>query len=89
MTEHTPGPLTLVVDSGDEFEDGPMIYIDCAEGARAGMDHPKARTIVDPESGVLTIADARRLIACWNACQPIPTEVLEGVNLEVVAKVRP
>jgi hypothetical protein len=34
-------------------------------------------------------ANARRLVACWNACQSIPTEALEaGVVGELVEAVR-
>ena len=68
MTKHTPGRLHLVTLEDAGLDGEPYWYLDCENGARTGMEFPKATTIVDPERGILTEADAHRLMECWNAC---------------------
>ena len=53
--------------------------------SREGMDvrdeygHPFADVWMDLTAGERGIANARRLVACWNACDGIATEVLENI----------
>lgn len=63
----TPGKVYLVTldDMGPDGK--PYWYIDCEIGARAGMHFPDATTIVDPENGILTEADAKFIVHAWNS----------------------
>ncbi|KKN77923.1 hypothetical protein LCGC14_0354880 [marine sediment metagenome] len=80
--KHTPGLLHLMTVDDMGWNNETYWYLECAAEARDGMDFPEATTIVDPESGILTEADACRLVACWNACESLPTEALEGGVVE-------
>ena len=82
MTEHTPG--RLLWDQGDIGAETPHPYCDIYTD-----DETIIAQVNDCIGKALGAANARRLCAAWNACKDIPTEVLEGVNLEVVARVRP
>ena len=68
MTKHTPGRLHLSTLENMGPDGEPYWYLECEEEARVGMEFPNATTIVDAEGGILTEADARRLMECWNAC---------------------
>lgn len=69
-SQHTPGPAILVpgydgmIALGERPEDADH----CVKMFNA-MTHR-----LDPED----IANARRIAACWNVCQGIPTETLEA-----------
>lgn len=65
---HTQGKLRV----GTKYATD--IYAD-----RAG--HAIART-VNPQVTAEDDANARRLVACWNACDGLSTEFLEKINLE-------
>ena len=70
--QHTQGRLKC--DGQCHLDDGCLLVEDCAEiHCVASADHPD---------------DARRLAACWNACEDIPTADLEaGATLaEICAK---
>lgn len=42
--------------------------------------------LVDERSGEMGDEDARRLVACWNACEGIDTEDLEAANVSIIHK---
>ena len=68
-TQHTPGPLRY-----EQSQHHAQIYlIDYAAKDPKNAPHYAAMGEVRT-----TEADARRLVACWNACQGISTETLEG-----------
>ena len=64
MSEHTPGLLYCV-------EKNPTII----RSDEAKMEVARASPVYMDRSE--RIANARRLVACWNACAGIPTETLE------------
>ena len=64
MSEHTPGLLYCV-------EKNPAII----RSDEAKMEVARASPVYMDRSE--RIANARRLVACWNACAGIPTETLE------------
>lgn len=63
-TQHTEGPLRVTETFDLESQDGftVAVSVDCAQFDADGMT---------------TTENARRLAACWNALQGVPTEVLE------------
>lgn len=61
--KHTQGRLVV--------RGGFSIYAD--EGKTPVADTCLTASVPDNDE-----ANARRLVACWNACQGVPTEVLEG-----------
>ena len=70
--KHTQGPLVL--GQHGAIRGGPMVsYINGSAQAQVAMT-TGADWMVQGEY----LANARRLVACWNACQGVPTEVLEG-----------
>ena len=76
--KHTPGHLSLEEVKSDTGHIKHMCQVD-AEGF-------SMLTLVEHNGGffaaVYKDADARRLVACWNACEGIPTDELEGVSIE-------
>ena len=80
MSEYTPGPLHLATLEGAGPDGESYWYLDCEDGARAGMEFPNATTIVDPECGILTKADAHRLMECWNACVGIDPVAIPNIR---------
>lgn len=76
MSNHTHGPLEVAVEVFDN--DGtPETAIQALNGAATvavaldfGANNPQMRE-----------ANARRIVACWNACDGIATENLEGKTL--------
>ena len=75
-SQHTPGPAILVpgydgmIALGERPEDADH----CVKMFNA-MTHR-----LDPED----IANARRIAACWNVCQGIPTETLEAGRCKMI-----
>ncbi len=74
MSKHTPGPLEVAVEVFDN-EGCPETVIQGLAGAASvavcldfGENNPLMR-----------YANARRLVACWNACEGVPTSVLDDV----------
>lgn len=65
--QHTPGEATIDPDD-------PSTVLFGVEGERYADFSPGAYGKVSP----VEIANARRLAACWNACQGVPTETLEA-----------
>jgi hypothetical protein len=67
----------LVLDG--EAADGDIeIYAD-------GRNYPAYEIAVVPDNDLTEHerdTNARRIVACWNACEGIPTEALQGVNLQ-------
>ncbi len=68
--QHTPGRLEAMAVAGNDF----------------GVRGPYILAVVDPlrakivgVAGELTEQDARRLAACWNACEGLTTDNLESV----------
>ena len=61
----TPWRLITVPNAGPDGE--PYWYIEAEPGARAGMDAPKATTVVDPECGILTEEDAAFIVRACNS----------------------
>jgi hypothetical protein len=49
----------------------------------------KDYNLVGPSGGLIAVTPyeekARRLVACWNACEGLPTEKLEGTNAGAAA----
>ena len=74
-TKHTSG-LAWHEEAGNSNADGTLNYVvyvlDCAEGEDAG--HDNRITLGE----YLSEANARRLAACWNACEGLSTEALEA-----------
>ena len=70
--KHTEGPLTARRTMRGLSRDGGEMLVD---DARVETD---ARQVVVELSGGNALADARRLGACWNACEGISTEALEN-----------
>jgi hypothetical protein len=70
---HTPGKLALEEVSSDSGHIKHLCPVD-SEGM-------SLLTVVEHEgvkfAAVYSDEDARRLVACWNACEGLPTEVLE------------
>ena len=80
MTKHTPEPWS--VDPNDQREISP------ADDMRFGI---ASACNVDPSEtpgkwffGPRSQANARRIVACVNACAGLPTEVLERYKLGVI-----
>jgi len=66
MSDHTPEPWRL-------YPPGACVpHYDVRE--RIVSDCPSGRSVSDP----ISEADARRIVACVNACAGIPTEALEA-----------
>jgi hypothetical protein len=63
MSEHTEGKLEIIGEQGTALWAGALLI--------ATMYEPRTRH-------ALARANARRLVACWNACEGIPTEDLES-----------
>lgn len=76
-TEHTPGPLAM----SNAYGGGSAIWIAPNDGAKMvlqGAQCLRSDTVKYEEIGVDQLqANARRLVACWNACKGTPTESLE------------
>jgi hypothetical protein len=68
--QHTPGLLHVVWNAGEEVADGGCMGIYDERGA----------SVVITDSGLYppTAGDARRLVACWNACAGLDTAALES-----------
>ena len=75
MTQHTQGKLTLELVESDTGTIKHLCPVD-----EAGMS---VLTVVEHNdtkfAAVYLDEDARRIAACWNACEGIPTEMLEAV----------
>lgn len=75
---HTPGLLSI----GEDFtEDG------ITETVIRGLDgHAGIAVALDfGRIPGMREANARRLVACWNACNGLPTESLDGMRLILVS----
>lgn len=77
MSAHTPGPFRQGSDHLQSPELPTEIY--AANGylvgrCNAGNSHGK----LGLSEHRAAIENARRVVACWNACNGIPTEVLEA-----------
>lgn len=71
MSDHTKGRLRLEQSkSGQRF-----LYSDAHRDPLCGV--LRATVTLTPEEGE---ANARRLVACWNACIGIPTEYVEAAT---------
>ena len=74
-TEHTPGRLKVGQHLGSLSSF--CIHMDVGDKGRGAE-------IVEAVCGLSTeqrLANARRLVACWNACEGIPTEEMESKGL--------
>lgn len=84
MTEqHTAEPIELVIHS----RTAPKAGWPCGIYAKDKFDEDDDKTLLiadfDDVSDVplpTCLANARRFVACWNACKGIPTEQLEVLN---------
>ncbi len=63
--EHTPEPWNVI----EFYMSGERIGVEPKEGDMIGFFHDKSER---------TKANARRIVACVNACKNIPTDVLES-----------
>lgn len=66
---HTPGRLSFEKYEGACYFNGKQ---------QDGYAIKGLEMVPDYEHPMHTEANARRLVACWNACEGIPTEVLEA-----------
>lgn len=80
MSEHTSGPLEFS-SAGHGSNGG--ITVDEHFIRRPEDDVAVAAEIIDPETGVPSESNARRLVACWNACQNIATDAIESGSLDL------
>lgn len=83
MTEHTPGPLVVGRRDTDGWEDGEStILID----AKTNSAYFLASVFwLGADKVEEQIANARRLVAAWNACLGISTEALEdGIIADLI-----
>lgn len=78
MSEHTLGPLEF---ASAGFGSKAGITVDEYFIRRPEDDVAVAGDIVDPETGSPSEANARRLAACWNACQNISTDAIQSGSL--------
>jgi hypothetical protein len=75
MSEHTLGRLEVAVEVFDN--DG------CPETVIQGMGGAASVAVAldfGPNNPNMRYANARRLVACWNACENVSLEVLEAIN---------
>ncbi|MEV3812334.1 hypothetical protein [Aeromonas allosaccharophila] len=80
MSEHTKGLLRVGKEGIAVVADHPVHDV---------VDHPLLETLDDPfeyygghlVAESVNVADARRLVACWNACHGLPTDELEQKGL--------
>lgn len=84
MSEHTPGPITAMERLAPSYGDhGWRLIASVGPSGKFGLYAPSA-VVLQVEDGIVTSTrwdteqNARRLAAAWNACQGIPTEVLEA-----------
>ena len=80
MSEHTKGPLEF---SSAGFGSKSGITVDEYFIRRPEDDVAVAADVIDPETGAPSESNARRLVACWNACQNIATEAIESGSLDL------
>ena len=78
MSEHTP--CLLVVDDQIFDNDGAHENVICGTGPEF-TGHAIAVAIDFKNAPGMREANARRLVACWNACDGLSTENLENNNL--------
>lgn len=71
MTQHTPGKLRIDEYGGIVTPDGEKLEL-------TGVSMPCGHVPKDAECH----ANARRLVACWNACEGIETDELEKIRLD-------
>ena len=64
MSEHTPGKLSLIGEQGTSMWSGDLIV--------AQINEPRS-------NAKLARANARRLVAAWNACEGFETDLLENI----------
>ncbi len=80
MSEHTPEPWAVFMSNDDEK----LLGVGSAETGEGITDHRGGIWNWDDTQGR---ANARRIVACVNACKGIPTEELEkGTRLFLDAK---
>ena len=72
MSEHTKG-LLRVGHSGAVVADHPVREMNGSDAVEYYGGHMVAESV--------TAANARRLVACWNACHGLPTDELEQKGL--------
>lgn len=80
MSEHTRGPLEF---SSAGFGGKSGITVDEYFIRRPEDDVAVAADVIDPETGAPSESNARRLVACWNACQNIATDAIESGSLDL------
>lgn len=80
MSEHTKGPLEF---SSAGFGSKSGITVDEYFIRRPEDDVAVAADVIDPETGSPSESNARRLVACWNACQNIATDAIESGSLDL------
>jgi hypothetical protein len=79
MTNHTQEPWSCAT----EHADGACVYVTSAERS---VFTDEVAVIYAGQSLEVARADARRIVACVNACAGIPTEALESGALAEVAQ---
>lgn len=65
-TQHTQGPLIVWPDNNRRFQVGPSTNYTVAQMMQTPLHNQEA--------------NARRLVACWNACEGLSTEALERLG---------
>lgn len=85
QTTNTPGPLKVSLAYGDGSaiwispETGPAMILQGAQCLRADTVKP------EPMHAEQLSTNATRLVACWNACDGIDTDLLEGFSPRFLA----
>ena len=78
--QHTPGRMTVHTDGADGWPllmiGGPAGRIVANVNTESGVDTTKAPSIAFKP--MPATENARRLAACWNACEGVPTDLLEA-----------
>lgn len=58
-------------------------------GTPGGFNEKPERFKLDQLYGEHVLANARRLVACWNACEGVSTEMLETARITMLSVLRP
>lgn len=77
MTKHTEGQLEIVAHSWKESG----LYDKCGNRVALVEIDPDVTEETQDELEAVMDANARRLVACWNACQGLDTDLLESITM--------
>lgn len=78
-TQHTPGRLYIRTNRHPNTDGTPWGWVDLYEPGSMLQASPEGMQVTWSR-GQKSEANARRLVACWNACDGITTERLEEID---------